>query len=63
MSISETITIYAALQMCNKDRVVPELCVLHSEMHSALLGAIHGLEQHIQDLFAQWNRGDLSKAR
>ena len=30
-------------------------------MHSALLGAIHGLEQHIQDLFAQWNRGDLLK--
>ena len=33
----------------------------HSEMHSTLLGATHGLEQHIQDLFAQWNCGDLSK--
>ena len=36
-----------------------EVWALHSEMQGALLRAIHGLEQHIQDLFAQWNHGDL----
>ena len=30
-------------------------------MQSALLGAVHGLEQHVQDLFAQWNHGNLLK--
>ena len=28
-------------------------------MQGTLLGAIHGLEQHIDDLFAQWNHGYL----
>ena len=38
------------------------MCVcLHSEMQSTLLGAMHGLEHHIQDLFAQWNHRDLLK--